>query len=140
MTDTQVTPAANPAPVDMELRTSQYIKLRDQIKAIEERHKEELKKPKEVLAKLEAVLATGLKSANAQNISTSAGTVYFSTRVSAKIKDGDAFWNFVVTNEAYELIDKRANAPAITDYLKENSALPPGIDYSTMQVVGVRRK
>jgi hypothetical protein len=44
----------------------------------------------------------------------------------------------VIGTEQWDLLDKKANVTAVTDYLNENGVLPPGVKYSTRFDVGVR--
>lgn len=126
-------------PFDMNLRVSQFVELRDKIKAIKERHEAELVPYQAAKEKLEALMLGYLQSVKTNNMATDSGTAYVSTRVSATIKDGEAFWKFVKEHELFDLMDKRANAPAITDYITTHGQPPPGVNYSTMLVLGVRR-
>lgn len=128
-----------PTPVPVSVRIEQFVKLRDIIKAKEEEHKKALAPYKDTLKQLEGVILQALQSAGADNIKSPAGTAYRSTKKSATIADGEAFWNFVVANQLWDLIDKKANATAVADYLEENNQLPPGINYSTVETLGVRR-
>jgi len=46
---------------------------------------------------------------------------------------------FVVDNNKFELLDRRANATAVKDYVAANNVLPPGCNLSAICTVGVRR-
>lgn len=126
---------------NIELRAGQYVKLRDMIKEIEARHKEELKKPKETLEKLNGVLLGHLNSISADSVATGAGTVSKTTRNSASIADMSAFWNWVVTQGEFDMVDKKANPTRVKEYIEANNGnAPPGVNYSSIELVGVRRK
>jgi len=129
---------AVPVP-DIGTRVAQYVALRALIKTIEDRHKEELKLAKETLAQLNGALLGHLKAIGADNVKTPSGTVYQKTRKSASIADGDLFWQFVEGGQLWDLIDRKANVTAVEAYLEEHKALPPGINYSVMLDVGVRK-
>ena len=124
---------------DLNKRVSQYVALRDRIKDLEAKHKEELKPFKEMLDTLNSSLLAALDEQNSESVRTESGTVYRTPRVSASIADADAFWNYVQDNKAWDLLDRRANKTAVTDYVDEHNAAPPGINYSVTHVVGVRR-
>jgi hypothetical protein len=49
------------------------------------------------------------------------------------------FWEYVLSNGLFDLVDKRANAPAVTEHIQKHGTPPPGINYSTMITLGVRR-
>jgi hypothetical protein len=47
---------------------------------------------------------------------------------------------YVIGNEAWDLLDRKANVKAVEDFIEENDLAPPGVNFSTTYVVGVRRK
>lgn len=123
----------------IDVRVEQYIKLRDKIKEIEAKHKEELKPYKDTLEKLNAVILAHLTQVGGESIRTSAGTAYVTEKKSASLADPQAFMEYVITNEAWDLMDRKANVSAVADYISEHTAPPPGVNYSTTLLVGVRR-
>lgn len=125
--------------VGIDVRVDQYVKLRDKIKDIEARHKEELKPYKETLEKLNAVILAHLNLVGGESIRTSSGTAYVTEKKSASLADPQAFMEYVIGNEAWDLLDRKANAKAVADYIDENNAPPPGVNFTTTSVVGVRR-
>jgi hypothetical protein len=127
-------------PVDMEKRIEQYVKLRDLKEEFVERHKEELKPIQETLDLLQQELSRGLDSLNVDSVKTSCGTASFTTKSSASIKDLEAFWTYVTLQGLFDLIDKRANVKGVQDFIAQNGAPPPGVNYTEMRAVNVRRK
>lgn len=123
----------------IDMRVAQYIKLRDKIKEIETKHKEELKPYKDTLEKLNAVILQHLTQVGGESIRTSAGTAYVTEKKSATLADPQAFMEYVIGNEAWDLLDRKANVTAVTDFISEYKAPPPGVNYSSTFVVGVRR-
>lgn len=132
----QATPTAFP---DMGKRVKQTIDLRDKIKAIQKRHKEELKPYLEVMEQLEMLILSWLNATNSKNVATDHGTAYITTRNSATVADMEVFWQFVQDKGLYDLIDKRANAPAVAEFIEANGQAPPGVNFRQMQDVNVRR-
>lgn len=127
------------APPAIDVRVEQYIRLRDKIKEIEARHKEELKKYKDTLEKLNAVILQHLTQVGGEGIRTKAGTAYITEKKSASLADGQAFMNYVIANGAWDLLDRKANVTAVADFIAEHSAPPPGVNFNSTFVVGVRR-
>lgn len=125
--------------VDISKRVEQYVRLRDKIKALDDEHKLKMKPYKEALEKLNGSMLTHLMQIGAENVRTEHGTVYRNTKTSATLADPDAFMSFVVENEAWDLMDRKANVTAVRDYLAENNALPPGVNFNQTVEVGVRR-
>ena len=125
---------------DINVRIAQYVGLRDKIKALDDAHKEKMKPFREMLETLGGVLLDHLKNQAADSVSTPSGTVYKTVKNSASIADGTAFWNFVVENNEWDLIDKKANVSAVQDFIEAHSSPPPGVNFSSVITVGVRRK
>jgi hypothetical protein len=126
-------------PPDFNLRITQFIQLRDKIKEIKQRQKDELKPFEEGKDMLEAYIIQHLQAMKMEHAATEAGTAYLSSRVSATVKDMGEFWEYVLSNGLFDLVDKRANAPAVTEHIQKHGTPPPGINYSTMITLGVRR-
>lgn len=68
------------------------------------------------------------------------GTAYRTTRASATVGDWDAFLDHVVSNEAWEMLERRVNKTAVEQFKAEDGDLPPGVNWSETQVVNFRRK
>jgi hypothetical protein len=126
--------------IDVEKRVEQYIKLRDLKAEIKEKHESELKPVTETMVMIEDELRQALNSANATNMKTHAGTVSINNKASASAADISAFWTWVVTQGAFDMLDKKPNVTAITEYVKQHGVAPPGVNYNVFQGIGVRRK
>jgi hypothetical protein len=126
--------------INFDVRVSQYVKLRDKIKAIKEKHKEELSPFEDMLETLEGVLLSHLDQVGGDSVRSESGTVYRSTKHSASIADMNAFWGWVQhTPGGYDMVDKRANVTAIREYMEEFKQPVPGVNVTSMHTVGVRR-
>lgn len=124
---------------DMEKRVGQYVEVRDLIRDMEARHKEELAKPTELLEKLAGVIHRFMDAHNLENLKTAAGTCYISTRWSASVQDPDAFINFIKETQNFDLLERRASSTAVKAYVEEHNSLPTGVNLSALSSVGVRR-
>lgn len=128
------------APVPFDTRVAQYVKLRDKIKEIKDGHKEQLKPYTETLERLNSVLLGQLITAGGESVGTTAGTVYKTARETASVADMSAFWTYVVSQGDFDMVDKKANPTAVKEYIKEHGVPPPGVNFTTTDIVGVRRK
>lgn len=126
--------------VDMNKRVDQAVKLRDKIKEIKERHKQELAPYEDAFEKLEGLFLDHLNKNGADRVGTEAGTVYRAEKKSASIADKTAFWTFVVTQNLWDMIDYKANPSQVAEYIEQNGTEPPGVNYSVMHTVNIRRK
>jgi len=124
----------------VDARVDQYVRVRDAIKEMDERHKAEKQPLLEIQNLLTGWMMDFLKTTGSESIKTKHGTCYTSTRHTASLADPDAFMKFVIDNGLYELLDRRANATAVRDYVAANGGnLPPGANLSSIQTLGVRR-
>jgi hypothetical protein len=78
----------------------------------------------------------GIDNVSARDV----GTAYKSTRSSATVADWDVFLSHVIENEAFEMLERRANKTAVEQFRAVNDDLPPGVNWSETQVVNFRRK
>lgn len=137
---TTPTNAAPTTGIDINVRINQYVALRDKIAALDKAHKEKMAPFREMLDTLGGVLLTHLGNIAADSVATPSGTVYKTTKYSAAIADGSAFWSFVESQNAWDLIDKKANVTAVKEFIEQNHTPPPGVNFTSVATVGVRRK
>lgn len=141
--NTAATPGVSPGPppaLDLNKLIDHYVQLRDRKRLMESQHKEALKPFNALMEEIEGRLLKHMHDTGATSIATPGGSAYQTTKKSATIKDGSAFRTFVVSNQKFELVDWRANAIAVFDFIKESGGQPPpGVNASTYVSVGVRR-
>lgn len=117
-----------------------YIKIRDTRAQRKAAFDAEDAGDKQKQEKLEGEMIERLNSRGAQSISTNFGTAYKATRTSATVADWDAFFfNYVVPNNAWELLEHRASKSGVEQYREENDDVPPGINWREEIVVNFRR-
>jgi hypothetical protein len=126
-------------PENIDELVAQYVKLRDKLKEADDAHKEKTKTARAYLEQLNGKLLDRLNELGGESVKTASGTAYRTTRRTATIADGGTFRAYVIDNEQYDLVDWRANAVAVGDYIAEHEAPPPGVNFSTAFTVGVRR-
>lgn len=124
---------------DMELRTQQFIEIRDMIKRQDDAHKEKMKPLREIQEVLAGRIQQFMAANKLSNLKTKAGTCYTTTKRTASLADPDAFMRYVIDHSAFDLMDRRANSTAVQDFVTKNKALPPGVNLNTIETVGVRR-
>lgn len=128
-----------PLPDSIDELVGQMVKLRDTLKEADEAHKAKTAVARAYKEQIEGKLLEKLNEIGGESVKTEHGTAYRTTRRSASIADGDAFRSFVIGNDAYDLVDWRANANAVDDFIKSAGTPPPGVNFSTAFTVGVRR-
>lgn len=128
-----------PSPVNIEKRIGQYIMVRDAMERLEEKQKVERRPLQQMLDQLGGVLQKFLDENNLESLRTDAGSCYTSVRHTASVQDPDAFMTFVKETQNFDLLERRANATAVRDYVKDHGHLPTGVNLNAISSVGVRR-
>ena len=117
-----------------------YIKLRDKKASIKAEYDAKIEEYDKMLDGLESLLLNTFNETGMDSVKTASGTAYVTTRTSASVADWDAFFNgYILQNEAWEMLERRANKTAIEQYKAANSELPPGINWTETRVINVRR-
>ena len=124
---------------DVNKRVGQYVQVRDALKRLDEEHDAKRKPLVELQQILSGKLQEALTANNAYSLKTEAGTCYISTRYTASLADPDAFMTYVTATRSFDLLDRRANATAVKEYIGKYNSLPPGCNLNAIQTVGVRR-
>src|SRR5437899_7218613 len=114
-----------------------YQGLKGKVAEIKARHKNELLKFEEAMAKVEGTLDKFMNEHNLVNIKTPHGTAYFKTRYSASLTDPDKFMRHVIDGGEWSLLDRKANVTAVKAYATEHGHLPPGTKLDARRSVHV---
>jgi len=133
-------PASPAVPLDLNKLVDHYVQLRDRKRELEKLHKEQLKPFTKLMDEIGNKLLAYMQQSGLDATPTPSGTAYQITKQSATIRDGATFRAFVIEGDHFDLVDWRANAAAVFDFIAENDGqLPPGVNASTFTSVGVRR-
>jgi hypothetical protein len=127
--------------MDIDKKVEQFISLRDARRDLKKNYEDADRGLRVLQETLEGQLSAFMSANKTDSLKTSHGTCYTTVRYSASLADADAFMNFVIGNQAYDLLDRRANATAVRDYMSEHpGSVIPGCNLSALEHVGVRRK
>lgn len=116
-----------------------YIALRDKVSAIQKEadiKKAELTK---IMVDLENWVTQHAKDDGLENVKTEYGTGYWSTKHSATLADPAAFFDYVLANKRWDLLEKRVSKAAVKAEVEDTGELPPGVNYSRRQSFNVKR-
>lgn len=120
-------------------RIQQYVAIRDRLKQMDEDHDKAKKPLTAALEEINGALQEFLDNSGSDSVKTKWGTCYKSIRYSASLADSEAFMTYVIANQKYELMDRKANSTAVRAFVEEHGNLPPGCNLSAMSTIGVRR-
>lgn len=111
-----------------------YVTLREQKKALSDRHKQELEPFDMKMERIEMALQKKLHDVGVDSFKTKAGTAYTSTTVSAKVADWEKVLDFAVENERFDLFERRVNKTVV----QEIGAVP-GVEIEMIKSVNIRK-
>ena len=120
-------------------RTAQYLAIKDKIKEKEDEFEKTLKPLKELKVLLEGYFEKVLTQTGVQTLVSKTGTVHWNTRHSCPLEDPQAFMDFVIKNNLFDLVDRRANVTAVREYAKEHGVIPPGANPKSIRTIGARK-
>lgn len=134
-------PAAPVFPEKMSECIAQAVRLRDTLKRADDAHVKKTAAAREYLEQLKAVILAKLEASGEESSKTKEGTAYKSITSSATLADAALFREFIINTQQFDLVDMRANAKAISDWIDTvgKGNLPPGVNYSKIIKVGIRR-
>lgn len=118
---------------------SNYIKLRDYKQRANDEFKSSMAKVNLAMEKLEATLLDHLNQTGGTSLACDGGTVYKNMQYSATVKDQPAFLKWVREHNEWDALDLKANKTFVKSMAEETGAVPPGINFTQLQTVGVRR-
>lgn len=122
-------------------RIGQYVAIRDKLRELEEEFEKQKAPFADLMNKVQGELLEALDTAGAKSIKTELGTAIVNTKWTASLADPQAFMDYVVANQRFDLLDRRANSTAVKEFVKDNpaGAPPPGCNLSAIRTLGVRR-
>jgi hypothetical protein len=118
-----------------------YLAVRNERDRIRNEYEAHDAKLKEDLKKLEAVLLDVCNAVNADSIKTSLGTVIRKLNERYFCSDWDNFRQYVLENEAVELLERRIHQGNFKQHIEETQGdgLPPGVNVMREFGVTVRK-
>lgn len=125
--------------MDYEQLVEKYVKLRDKKAEMKAAYEKEVAGIETLLERVEGKILEYLNESGIESIRTKAGTAFKATKSSATVADWDSFFAFVMETENYQMLEHRASKTAVVEYKEENGDLPPGLNWSEMVSVQIRR-
>ena len=116
-----------------------YMKLRNEKDAIEAEIKSQVAGLKAKMDKIEAWLKEQADAQGVTSFKGKHGTAFLTTTDYANVADWDAVLEFVKTNEAFDMLEKRVSKIAVRGYIERNKSVPAGVTYGTKIDVTVRK-
>lgn len=125
--------------MDVKEIVAKYIQLRDLKSKLDGEHKERIAPIVAAMDSSEAAIMALFNEMGIESAGCEAGTAYTSTKSSATVVDMDAFLEFVRAEGAWHMLERRVAKTTVDEYVTAHGDLPPGINYSTIKTINVRR-
>ena len=118
-----------------------YIKLRDRKSQLKKQYDEKVAKVDAVMDKMEAIILKTFQDSGIDSARTDAGTAYISTRTSATVASREELFQWIQEDfeERSIFLENRVSKVAVEQFKAANDDLPPGVNFRSELVVGVRR-
>ena len=118
-----------------------YIKLRDRKSLLKKQYDEKVAKVDAVMDKMEAIILKTFQDSGIDSARTDAGTAYISTRTSATVASREELFQWIQEDfeERSIFLENRVSKVAVEQFKAANDDLPPGVNFRSELVVGVRR-
>lgn len=118
----------------------QYVKTRDLILEKKRALEAELEDLEALQQRRETWLRGEMDRLGVDSFKTPHGTCFTDFKDSATVKDREAFFAWVREHEAWEYLESRVSKAAVKQALDDGTPPPPGVDYSKVRDVKIRRK
>ena len=118
---------------------AKYIAARDLKSKLDNDHKTKLEPLIAAMEKTESAILDFFNQHGMDSAKCEAGTAYKTMRSSATVADMDQFLDFVRRTEGWHFLEKRVAKTQVDEYVAAHSDLPPGINYTRMAALNVRR-
>lgn len=122
----------------MKEKIGQYVQLRDYKAEAKKQWDESMERVNAAMKKLEAEFLAHLQETEQESVRTKNGTVYKKTQSSCSVQDRDEFFQWANATGNEDAMDIRANKTNVRKLLN-NGVVVPGVNYSQIIQVGVRR-
>lgn len=127
------------AEVTLDTVMARRFDLVEEVGIIANRHKLELAPLNEELGLCENFIKNAMNVAGMQQCKTGAGMAFFTTKDSVTVRDWDAVVAYIKEHDAWHLLNHAVAKNATKEFIDENKAPPPGVEYSSYKDLTWRR-
>ena len=117
-----------------------YIKIRNKRSALKREFEAEDKKLRDEQDKISAAMLQTCKTMNVSSLKTDQGTIIKGRKEKYWTSDWDSFYQFLMENEAPELLTRSIHQSNLKQYLEENpDKFPQGLNIDAEDTISVRK-
>lgn len=119
-----------------------YIQNRDLLDKLKKEYETKCEKVKDQQEKLTAFLMGKLNESGLESMKTQHGTCFVDWKDSATVADREAFFDWIEGDfiERKQFLENRVSKTAVKALLDDGETLPPGVNYTKIKDIKVRRK
>ena len=117
----------------------EYIRLRDSVTKLTERHEKQVRPYKDSMSLIENLLGEEINKLEGQAIKTPKGTAYRSITNSYKVADRDVWLNWVFETGNRDMLTAHVAKEALNEFMDVNKSLPPGLNLTQIFNIRVKR-
>ena len=89
---------------------------------------------------IESYLMAVANNTGQTQLGTSQGTAFVTTSNHCGVEDWEAVKKYIAENGAWHLLNKAVSKTAVGEYIESDGKPPPGVKWTTMKVIQVRKK
>lgn len=117
-----------------------YIKIRTNIQQLTQVYDKKIEDLKAQQDSISSAMKEQMKAIGSKSINTEYGTVMMRLQTRYETHDWDSFKQFVITNDAVDLIERRIAQLNMAKFLEDNPGLvPPGLNSKSEYVISVKK-
>lgn len=116
-----------------------YMKLRNQKAEMKAAYEASVASIDSKMEKLEAYLHAQMLADGVTSYKSEHGTAYLSTTDTATVSDWEAVVEYIKSNDAYDMLERRVSKTAVRAYMERDGQVPPGITFGQRQSVNFRK-
>jgi hypothetical protein len=118
-----------------------YVKTREELSQLKKAYEAEEARLKALQEKREDWLAAQMDASGETSKKTPHGTCFFTRKESVTVADWDVLLEYAITNEAWELFERRVAKTAALEIMgaDRDQQPPPGTNYVAFRTVNVRK-
>jgi hypothetical protein len=117
-----------------------YLRIRGAKAELTTKYEEELAALDAQEDEIENAMKTQMMALGTKSMKTDAGTVMLGTKTRYTTQDWGSFKDFIIQNDAVDLLERRIAQRNMSQFLEENPTLgPPGLNSDTEYQISVRK-
>jgi hypothetical protein len=125
--------------VNLEQVIEKYIELRDHVERTMKAASEAVEPQKAAMKGIETYLMQVANATGQTKFGTKAGTAFVTTKTGCNVEEWDATLPWIQETGNWQMINKAVNKTAVGEYIEKNGSAPPGVRWTVMKDIQIRR-